>query len=75
MSRTTDIGRPDAAVPSTPTSSPWPGIMTVVAVPSSSAARSFKLRALRANHEFPAYWQFQRVDQARYADNVIPTAA
>ena len=31
MSRTTDIGRPDAAVPSTPTSSPWPGIMTVVA--------------------------------------------
>jgi len=40
-----------------------------------------KLRALRANHEFPACWQFhlsrelQRVHQARYADHVIPTAA
>ena len=31
MTTTTDIGRPDAAVPSTPTSSRWPGLMTVVA--------------------------------------------
>ncbi|MGH9284608.1 MAG: ISKra4 family transposase [Acidimicrobiales bacterium] len=47
----------------------------------AGAEAVLKLRALRANHEFPAYWQFhlsqelQRVHQARYADNVIPTAA
>ena len=31
MRTTTDIGRADAAVPSTPRSSLWPGVMTVVA--------------------------------------------
>jgi len=47
----------------------------------AGAEAVLKLRALRANHEFPAYWQFhlsqelQRVHQARYAANVIPTAA
>jgi len=47
----------------------------------AGAEAVLKLRALRANHEFPAYWQFhlsrerQRVHQARYADNVIPIAA
>jgi len=47
----------------------------------AGAEAVLKLRALGANHEFPAYWQFhlsrelQRVHQARYADNVIPTAA
>ncbi len=47
----------------------------------AGAEAVLKLRALRANDDFPAYWQFhlsgelQRVHQARYADSVIPTAA
>ncbi|MDQ6797235.1 MAG: ISKra4 family transposase [Actinomycetota bacterium] len=47
----------------------------------AGAEAVLKLRALRANDDFPAYWQFhlsqeeQRVHHARYADNVIPTAA
>ena len=47
----------------------------------AGAEAVLKLRALRSNDDFPAYWQFhlsqerQRVHQARYADNVIPTAA
>ena len=47
----------------------------------AGAEAVLKLRALRANRDFPAYWQFhlsqelQRVHQARYVDNVIPTAA
>lgn len=47
----------------------------------AGAEAVLRLRALRANHDFPAYWQFhlsqelQRVHQARYAGNVIPTAA
>lgn len=40
-----------------------------------------KLRAIRANQDFDAYWQFhlkrehQRVHQSRYANGVIPLAA
>jgi hypothetical protein len=40
-----------------------------------------KLRALRSNGDFDAYWNFhlthehQRVHQSRYADNIIPQAA
>ncbi len=47
----------------------------------AGAEAVLKLRALRANREFPAYWPFrlsqeeQRVHQARYADNVVPIAA
>ena len=37
-----------------------------------------KLRALRSNGDFDAYWRYhqsreqQRIHQSRYADNVIP---
>lgn len=47
----------------------------------AGAEAVLKLRALRANQDFPAYWQFhlsqeqRRVHKARYADSVIPTAA
>ena len=40
-----------------------------------------KLRALRANHDFPAYWQFhlaqeqQRVHETRYLNSALPRAA
>lgn len=40
-----------------------------------------KLRALRTNQDFPAYWQFnlsqeqQRTHAARYANGIIPHAA
>lgn len=40
-----------------------------------------KLRALRSNGDFEAYWRYhlaqeqQRVHQSRYADNVVPQAA
>ena len=40
-----------------------------------------KLRALRSNGDFDAYWRYhlakenRRVHQSRYADNVIPQAA
>jgi hypothetical protein len=47
----------------------------------AGAEAVLKLRALRANHEFPAYWQFhlrqerRRVHEDRYAEGVIPKAA
>ena len=47
----------------------------------AGAEAVLKLRALRANHDFDAYWTFhlnqehQRVHQARYNAGVIPTAA
>ncbi len=40
-----------------------------------------RLRALAINHDFDAYWQFhlsreqERVHLARYAPDVLPTAA
>jgi len=40
-----------------------------------------KLRALRSNHDFPAYWQFhlaqerQRVHETRYLNGALPRAA
>ncbi len=81
MTTTTDIGRPDAAVPSTPTSSPWPGIMTVVAgavlfdgalLQAQGTARQPRIPCVLAVS--PLTRAITR-SQARYADNVIPTAA
>ena len=48
---------------------------------SQGAEAVLKLRAVRANNDFEAYWTYhldrehQRVHAVRYANNVIPTAA
>jgi hypothetical protein len=48
---------------------------------ADGAEAILKLRALQANHDFPAYWQFhlaqerQRVHDTRYLNSAIPRAA
>ena len=47
----------------------------------AGAEAVLKLRAVRANDDFPNYWKFHldrerhRVHQSRYLDGTIPTAA
>ena len=48
---------------------------------AEGAEAVLKLRALRANHDWPAYWQLhlaqerERVHAAHYANNRVPEAA